>query len=89
MANKTKKKHPVQWTIEVAGRGDSEFTRFYSQKEFDKFMEDIGHRWTDFNLQSFCDYYSITYKGYVDWYDLTNIDKAWLLLHNITEQQDL
>ena len=41
MANKTTIP-PVQWTVEVIGRGDSEFTRFYSQDDFFKFMEDIG-----------------------------------------------
>jgi hypothetical protein len=88
MAIKTKKKHPVQWTVEVTGRGDSEFTRFYSQDEFFKFMEDIGDRWHDLGLQSYVDYYSVTQKGYVDWDDLNNTDRAWLLLHNITEQCD-
>tara|TARA_B100001559_G_C16498962_1_gene622316 strand:+ start:669 stop:968 length:300 start_codon:yes stop_codon:yes gene_type:complete len=62
---------PVQWTVEVTGRGDSEFTRFYSQDEFWKFMEDIGHRWHDLGLQSYVDYYSLEDKGYVDFYDLS------------------
>ena len=88
MAIKIKKKHPVQWTVEVTGRGDSEFTRFYSQDEFFKFMEDIGDRWHDLGLQSYVDYYSVTQKSYVDWDDLNNTDRAWLLLHNITEQHD-
>lgn len=62
---------PVQWTVEVIGRGDSDFTRFYSQDEFFKFMEDIGDRWHDLGLQSYVDYYSIEDKGYVDFYDLS------------------
>tara|TARA_R100000655_G_scaffold33217_3_gene65441 strand:- start:5065 stop:5334 length:270 start_codon:yes stop_codon:yes gene_type:complete len=88
MTIKTEKVNPVQWTVEVIGRGDSEFTRFYLQEEFNKFMEDIGHRWSELNLQSYCDYYSITHKGYVDWNDLTKLDKAWLFFNNITEQHD-
>jgi hypothetical protein len=40
MAIKTKKKHPVQWTVEVTWKpGDSEFTRFYSKDEYWEFME--------------------------------------------------
>lgn len=62
---------PVQWTVEVIGRGDSDFTRFYSQDDFFKFMEDIGDRWHDLGLQSYVDYYSIEEKGYVDFYDLS------------------
>ena len=62
---------PVQWTVEVIGRGDSDFTRFYSQDDFFKFMEDIGDRWHDLGLQSYVDYYSIEDKGYVDFYDLS------------------
>ena len=62
---------PVQWTVEVIGRGDSDFSRFYSQDEFFKFMEDIGDRWHDLGLQSYVDYYSIEDKGYVDFYDLS------------------
>ena len=62
---------PVQWTVEVIGRGDCDFTRFYSQDEFFKFMEDIGDRWHDLGLQSYVDYYSIEDKGYVDFYDLS------------------
>jgi hypothetical protein len=62
---------PIQWTVEVIGRGDSERTLFYSQDDFFKFMEDIGDRWHDLGLQSYVDYYSIEEKGYVDFYDLS------------------
>lgn len=70
MANKTTIP-PVQWTVEVIGKGDSERTLFYSQDEFFKFMEDIGSRWHDLGLQSYVDYYSLEHKGYVDFYDLS------------------
>ena len=62
---------PVQWTVEVIGRGDSDFTRFYSQDDFFKFMEDIGSRWHDLGLQSYVDYYNKKEKAYVDFYDLS------------------
>lgn len=78
----------VQYTVEVGGRGDSEFTRFYSEEKYWEFMENIGSVWDDLNLQSYVDYYSVTHKSYVDWDDLNNTDRAWLLLHNITEQQN-
>ena len=77
---------PVQYTVEVAGRGDSEFTRFYSEEKYWDFMEGVGSAWGDLNLQSYVDYYSITFKGYVDWHDLTNADFKWLQQNNINEQ---
>ena len=79
---------PVQWTVEVIGRGDSDFTRFYSQDDYFKFMEDIGDRWHDLGLQSYVDYYSITHKGYVDWGDLNNADLKWLQQHNINDEME-
>jgi hypothetical protein len=48
---------PVQYTVEVVGRGDSEFTRFYSEEKYWEFMENIGSVWDDLNLQSYVDYY--------------------------------
>jgi ABC-type polysaccharide transport system permease subunit len=87
MAIKTKKKHLVQWTIEVNGQPGNN-KKFYKEDEYWEFMENVGSAWHELGLQSFVDYYSVTQKSYVDWDDLNNNDRAWLLLHNITEQHD-
>tara|TARA_Y100000592_G_scaffold57124_1_gene89483 strand:- start:359 stop:619 length:261 start_codon:yes stop_codon:yes gene_type:complete len=77
---------PVQWTVEVAGKGDSNFTRFYSEDSYWEFTQELGFAWSDLGLQSYVDYYSITHKGYVDWRDLNNADLKWLQQHNINDE---